>query len=193
MIAMQYGFTLPADYDMSIIERRVQEKGYLFDDIPDLVFKAFLVARKDDKAIGSRENLYAPFYLWKTAASMEDFLCGEKFRAPVASFGWPAVRVWIPVASAHGLAFDNARFASRELGHLEPHTNLDEFRREEALASEEAVRSGAVYALSAFEPTTWTYVRFRLWPEAPHETDNAMGQIYRVHHLSLPDGGASFQ
>jgi hypothetical protein len=29
MIAMQYSFVLPADYDMSIVERHVQEKGHV--------------------------------------------------------------------------------------------------------------------------------------------------------------------
>ncbi len=27
MIAMQYSFTLPADYDMSIVDRRIRDKG----------------------------------------------------------------------------------------------------------------------------------------------------------------------
>ena len=31
MIAMQYSFVLPADYDMAIIDRRIREKGPLLD------------------------------------------------------------------------------------------------------------------------------------------------------------------
>ena len=31
MIAMQYTFTLPADYDMGIIEKRIADNGHLMD------------------------------------------------------------------------------------------------------------------------------------------------------------------
>ena len=62
MIAMQYRFTLPADYDMSIIERRIRDKGPLLDRFPGLGFKAYLYAVADDTATGGRENLYAPFW-----------------------------------------------------------------------------------------------------------------------------------
>ena len=48
MIAMQYGFTLPADYDMTIIDRRMRDKGPLLDGFPDLRFKAYLAARRRD-------------------------------------------------------------------------------------------------------------------------------------------------
>ena len=46
MLAMQYSFTLPADYDMDIIRRRVASKGPLIDGLPGLGFKAYLYARR---------------------------------------------------------------------------------------------------------------------------------------------------
>ena len=48
MIAMQYSLTLPADYDMAIIDRRIRDKGALLDGFPRLRFKAYLSARKQD-------------------------------------------------------------------------------------------------------------------------------------------------
>ena len=63
MIAMQYSFTLPADYDMGIIDRRIRDRGPGTDGLPHLGFKAYLSARKGE--FGSAENLYAPFYLWQ--------------------------------------------------------------------------------------------------------------------------------
>jgi hypothetical protein len=36
MLAMQYGFTLPADFDMDIIRRRVTAKGPAVDGFPGL-------------------------------------------------------------------------------------------------------------------------------------------------------------
>ncbi|CAK6500361.1 hypothetical protein PANPA_00247 (plasmid) [Pantoea sp. Nvir] len=38
MILMHYRFTLPADYDMAIIERRIAENGARLDGFPDLIF-----------------------------------------------------------------------------------------------------------------------------------------------------------
>ena len=32
MIATQYRFPLPADYDMAIIDRRIADRGHLTDD-----------------------------------------------------------------------------------------------------------------------------------------------------------------
>jgi len=34
MIVMQYRFTLPADYDMTIIEKRIEENGAKLDGFP---------------------------------------------------------------------------------------------------------------------------------------------------------------
>ena len=58
MLAMQYTFTLPADYDMDIIRQRVTTKGPAVDGFPGLGFKAFLYTRRGDHG---PENLYAPF------------------------------------------------------------------------------------------------------------------------------------
>ena len=46
MIAMQYSFTLPADYDMSIVDRRIRDKGPLLDGFPNLGFKAISAPAK---------------------------------------------------------------------------------------------------------------------------------------------------
>jgi len=63
MIAMQYTFQLPADYDMDLIVRRARDRGHLFDDAPGLGVKAFLCARCGDRRTNSKVNLYAPFYV----------------------------------------------------------------------------------------------------------------------------------
>lgn len=89
MLAMQYSFTLPADYDMGVIRRRISDNGHRMDGFPDLAFKAFLHASRDSQEDGVRENLYAPFYLWKCSAGMNRFLASPNFAALTASFGWP--------------------------------------------------------------------------------------------------------
>ena len=50
MIAMQYSFVLPADYDMAIVRERIAVKGKLLDDLPGLAFKAYLHAARGEAA-----------------------------------------------------------------------------------------------------------------------------------------------
>lgn len=188
MIAMQYSFTLPADYDMALIERRVSERGYLFDDTAALIFKAFLIARKDDATTRGNPNLYAPFYLWQDDAAMNDFLCGPRFQGVAGTFGWPAVQSWNTIATSHGSDIARARFASREILHLASYTSLVELRQEEQQLAATAVdNNAALYALSAFESKTWTLVRFRLWQQAP-QVPAGDSLVYEVLHVSNPAG-----
>jgi len=49
MIAMQYRFPLPADYDMAIIDRRIADKGHLTDGFPGLLFKATSARARRDR------------------------------------------------------------------------------------------------------------------------------------------------
>ena len=189
MIAMQYSFTLPADYDMTIIDRRIVEKGPLLDNFPNLKFKAYLTARRNAGETPGEENLYAPFYVWSHSEGLNDFVCGDGFVAATQSFGWPQVKTWI-VWRAHLTAkVAQAAFATREIAAIAPYADLRELRRR---ASEEALRDvesgGALASVAGFEPTTWTRVRFRLWGEKPAPV-LAGAQSYKVGHLSLPGAG----
>lgn len=79
MLAMQYSFTLPADYDISDIRERITTNGYLMDGFPLLVFKAFPYASRDQGRHYACENLYAPFYLWESTEGMNNFLVSSGF------------------------------------------------------------------------------------------------------------------
>ncbi|SEI05207.1 protein of unknown function [Rhizobium tibeticum] len=113
MMAMQYSFRLPADYDMSIIDRRIRDKGPMLDGFPGLGFKAYLCARKGE--FGSCENLYAPFYLWQQPQGASDFLTGPGFERVTQSFGWPHVKTWIVWHAETASAVTDAKFASEEV------------------------------------------------------------------------------
>ncbi len=188
MIAMQYSFTLPADYDMSIVERRVKEKGHALDEHRPLVFKAYLIARKGDPVTRSKLNAYAPFYLWHGCDGLRDFVCSTGFAGLVSSFGWPAVLTWPALICAEqGGDLSLARFASREIVSLPPFADLGALQREECESARTAVQEAhAVLALSAFEPTTWTLVRFRMWRDAASLPQTDAAQAYNVQHVSNP-------
>ncbi len=181
MMAMQYSFTLPADYDMEIIDRRIRDKGPAMDGFQHLGFKAFLSARRGE--FGSPENLYAPFYLWDQPEGASDFICGPGFAALTDAFGRPRIRHWI-VWHAHALPdLADGRFADSEYLAIEPHASLPDLRQQEIdLAQQEARGRHVLARVAAFDPHDWTMVRFGLYAEAPPASGT--NQIYRVGHLS---------
>ena len=187
MIAMQYSFTLPADYDMEIIDRRVRERGHTTDGFPHLRFKTYLVARRGE--FGSRENLYAPFYLWDRPEGASNFLTGPGFEAVAQSFGRPSVRHWIVWGATVSDAVAEARFAVREIDSIGSDALLSDIRSNEiARADAHSGDPGTLASVCAFEPRTWTLVRFTLHRDPPDTARK--GQIYRVGHLSLPSTAA---
>jgi hypothetical protein len=185
MIAMQYCFVLPADYDMDIVDRRIVERGTLLDDFPNLRFKAYLTARRNEDARG-QENLYAPFYLWSHPDGLNDFVCGDGFAAVSQSFGWPQVKTWIVWRARLSRDIAQATYATREIFAVAPHAALSELRKRDSEETGLDVENGgALASVAAFEPTSWTRVRFRLWRDRPAAA-GASSQTYRVGHLSLP-------
>lgn len=186
MIAMQYSFTLPADYDMTIIRRRIAEKGHLMDGFPHLGFKAYLYAERNDTQLPGRENLYAPLYLWRDGEGMHEFLGGAGFAALTQSFGWPSVRTWSVWQAELAADLSVATCATRQIIPLPPYSALDACRAAEVASAHDDTARGALAAVSAFEPTGWTLLRFRLWPEARADVAHEGRQAYRVGHVSQP-------
>lgn len=188
MIAMQYNISLPADYDMAIVDRRIRDKGPLLDNFPGLKFKAYLSARKGDAVTGSRENLYSPFYVWQQEEGLSEFIYGPGFAALTGSFGRPQVNTWVVWGADTAPNVRSAKFAAREVVPIEPHASLADLRIEESEAAAQAISNGgALASVVAFEPTHWTLVRFRLLAEPPRDPARSGLQIYNVGHLSLPD------
>ena len=183
MMAMQYSFTLPSDYDMSIIDRRIRDKGPMLDGFPGLGFKAYLSARKGE--FGSPENLYAPFYVWQQPEGASNFLTGPGFEGLTRSFGWPRVKTWIAWHVETAPTIGDAKFAVAETLAIEPYAPLTIIRQEETQrAQQQALETDVLASVSAFEPTSWTMVRFSLHRSVPPVSGS--GQIYRVGHVSLP-------
>lgn len=185
MIAMQYAFILPADYDMTVIDRRIRDRGPLLDGFPKLRFKAYLSARKRDDGFTSADNLYAPFYLWDEPSGLDAFLGGPGFAAVSRDFGWPSVKTWIVWHAALGADLAAARYASREIRPIASHTDLAALRRSAEADADAALDDGALAAVAGFDPTGWTEVRFRLWRALPPRVAET-AQVYAVGHMSLP-------
>lgn len=189
MIAMQYDFQLPADYDMEVIDQRVRDKGHVFDDTPGLGVKAFLSARRSPDT-GSPVNLYAPFYVWTDPSAMTDFLCGERFAGLVNAFGWPQVRSWsvLGTRARSASALKTAARATRRIDPVRPYESLAQYRATEQAALDDAMRAGALLAVAGLDARSWERVRFCLWDELP--PSSAETTRYAVLHTSAPEGDA---
>ncbi|MFC6594892.1 DUF4865 family protein [Kitasatospora paranensis] len=189
MHAMQYEITLPADYDMRIVHRRVATRGGLTDDLPGLGLKAYLVRERDDPGTagaggGSPVNQYAPVYLWRTAEGMADFLTGPGFRGLCADFGRPAVRHWLGAGFRPGPAVDGTpRFATRARHALPEEADPDEAvaAAVDGLPGAPGLHSAAI----ALDPYRWELLHLALWRDVPPAA--ADGTRYRVLHLSRPE------
>jgi hypothetical protein len=193
MYAMQYGVSLPADYDMQIMRDIVSRNGHLLDDRAGLGFKAYLMRERGVN--DSPVNFYGSFYLWSDPGAMAQFLVGGgAFERIIRGLGRLAVDHWLGIACVAGRAREAApKFASRYLTPLtedldrEP-DGLGLARRIEqecealnSLAGREDVHTAAL----ALDPLRWTLLKFVAWQDAvPPEEDAS--ERYEVLHVSAP-------
>lgn len=183
MHAMQYEFTLPADYDMGIIRSRVARVGHLLDDWDGLGIKTYLLRERGSH--GSPVNQYGPFYLWNTMEGMNGFLWGGAFQGPVDDFGRPRIRQWTGLAFEDGAAAGSpAAFAVRRRQPVPDGVELAAFMADAAgEAGRLAAEDGAVLAAAAVDTRAWELVHFSLWE---HDAPKAEGDVFQVLHVSAP-------
>jgi hypothetical protein len=181
---MQYEITLPTDYDMGIIRRRVETTGHRMDDFDGLAVKAFLI---QDRANGAMINQYAPFYLWNDAAGMSRFLWGGGFFSAICrSFGRPPVRHWTGVEAVSGPDVDQSALSATKHTWLMP-SDVDPAEpvaEAVEILRRTSVREGVHSSAIAVDPSRWEVVHFTLW--ATPEPDAVPGTRYQVLHLSTP-------
>ncbi|WP_035796101.1 DUF4865 family protein [Kitasatospora mediocidica] len=186
MQAMQYEITLPADYDMRIIRRRVADRGHLLDGFPGLGLKAYLIRERG--TAGSPVNQYAPFYLWNSTEGMNSFLWGPGFQGINDDFGRPVVRHWLGLAFQDGPARAVVpRSATRSVEPVPPGRAPAEAvaRALERLPDRAEVHSTAL----AVDTARWELTTFTLWdgPEAAAALAPDGAERYEVLHLSAPE------
>ncbi|MCX4745322.1 DUF4865 family protein [Kitasatospora sp. NBC_01287] len=182
MHAMQYEITLPADYDMDIIRRRVATKGHLLDDFAGLGLKAYLIRERE--VAGSPVNQYAPFYLWHADEGVNRFLWGPGFRGLSEDFGRPAIRSWLGLAVQDGPARAGAPTTATRLLAPVPFGQDPAEAIERTLAALPVGLSGVHTTALAIDTARWELVTFTLWTEPPGPEH---GDRYEVLHLSRPE------
>ncbi|MFF8812257.1 DUF4865 family protein [Streptomyces pactum] len=207
MHAMQYRITLPADYDMDIIRRRVATRGHLLDDFPGLGLKAYGIQERG--VDGASVNSYAPFYLWAAPEAMNRFLWGAGFRGVVEDFGRPTVEHWVGLAFEPGPAVsERPHTAVRRVEPVPPGTDPATAVAQALARTRERARSAGVHSAAlAIDPRHWELLHFTLrldtgagapgsapdgsyTPVADGSQEagapNGAGERFRVLHLSAP-------
>jgi hypothetical protein len=183
MYAMQYEITLPADYDMEIIRKRVATRGHLLDAFPGLGVKAYLMSERG--VDGAPVNAYAPFYLWHDVSGMNQFLWGGAgFQGIVSDFGRPTVWHWTGAAFFRGPASDSAPLlATRDARPIPAGADLIATMTEAVSEAEQRAALPGVHSTAvAVDPHHWSLLHFTLWQRA----STTAGARFQVLHLSAP-------
>jgi hypothetical protein len=79
MIIVHYGHRLPANYDIGLIRKRAAGRGHLFDAIPELYFKAFLLRERG--RFGAIASEYSSLYLWRKSEGFRNFLVEGRYKS----------------------------------------------------------------------------------------------------------------
>lgn len=119
---MQYRFTLPADYDMAVIEQRIADNGAKLNGFPGLLFKAYLFSRREEAL--TPENRYAPLYVWQNTEAMARFLQSAGFKKLTADFGWPQIETWLALRLPQIDEVKNAAYLSLSKTPIPEHADL---------------------------------------------------------------------
>jgi hypothetical protein len=189
MLIKQYVVALPADYDMSIIRKRIADKSAAFDTLPGLGAKVFLIRERG--VCGAQANQYAPVYLWPSIEPMWGFVATHLFKGILDSFGWTPIRSWPAFAFARkpdDTAFHAVRSVSRESMRIAPESDLSALRSDEVAKAQDAVSNhpDLIARAVGVNMEDWTLVRFDYWRCEQRDLP-ADAWSYEVVHVSAPN------
>ena len=138
MIIAHYAHRLPADYDVQIIRNRAQARGNLFDAIPELYFKAFLLRERG--RFGAIANEYSSLYLWRADQGFRDFLVDGRTKSVTSSFGRPQIETRFALDALKGEGRE-ARFLYKQEQNIPLDAELTSAFAEEIARNRETARA----------------------------------------------------
>ena len=182
MIIAHYAHRLPADYDVDIIRNRARARGHLFDAIPELYFKGFLLRERGK--FGAIANEYSSLYLWRKDEGFRNFLVDGRTKSVTDSFGRPQIETRF-VLDAHKGSGEAARFLYKQEQDIAPDTDLTSaFAEEIARNRELAQQAGVVAAAVGVDAQNWKFTRILLSEKEPNGREQ--GTAYQVLYLAKP-------
>jgi len=182
MIIAHYAHRLPADYDIQIIRSRAAARGHLFDAIPELYFKAFLLRERG--RFGAIANEYSSLYLWRADQGFRDFLVDGRTRSVTDSFGRPQIETRFALDALMGDGKE-ARFLFKQERDIPLDADLTSAFAEEIVRNREAVReAGVVAAAVGVDAQRWKFSRVQVLEREPSGSEQ--GTAYQVLYLARP-------
>jgi hypothetical protein len=182
MIIAHYAHRLPADYDIGIIRDRAKRRGPLWDAVPGLHFKGFLLRERG--RLGAIANEYSSLYLWQQDAAFRDAMVSGRYKTVTDSFGRAAIETRFALDARKGSGRE-ARFAYKEQSDIPPDTDLTAaFAAEIERNREIANGPGVVAAIVGLDPENWAFTRIVVSEREPAKRDG--GAAYEVLHLARP-------
>ena len=182
MITAHYAHRLPVDYDLSIIRSRAKARGHLFDAIPELYFKGFLLRERG--RFGAIQNEYSSLYLWRRDEGFRDFLVDGRTKSVTDSFGRPQIETRFVLDALQGSG-EAARFLYKEERTTAHDSDLTSVFAEEIARNREASQqAGVVAAAVGVDAQRWTFTRVLL---SEREPSGAKGEeAYQILYLAKP-------
>lgn len=185
MLAMQYRFVFPADYDMSIIRRRIAERGAQLDGYPDMCWKSYLWTERRAGDFHS-ENSYAPFYLWQNNDGINRFLSSAGFKNLCRDFGRPQIDLWSVLDYLSVSEMRSATCLVRQVDDIATGKDMSEFHREATDFSKAMMEKGALSVVTGFDPYRWRSLRVTTWATAPEPSvTGERGECYPIGYVAL--------
>ncbi len=182
MIIAHYAHRLPADYDIGIIRDRAGRRGHLFDAVPELYFKAFLLRERG--RFGASQNEYSSLYLWRKDEGFRDFLLDGRTRSVTDSFGRPQIETRF-VLDAHRGRGEQVRFLYKQEQDIPIDTDLTSAFADEIARNREAAKGeGVVVSAVGVDAESWKFTRVLLSEKEPDGREQ--GATYQVLYLAKP-------
>lgn len=177
MIASQYKITLPADYDMNIIRKRVKDNGYKTDGFDGLKFKLYLITEKGEN--NNFQNSYCPLYLWKGCEGLNKFLFEGFYDNILTSFGWQSVNIGVLLFDTTTEKIKDANFLFEVVRDIEPQEGLKNFKTR---IKDEIPKIQGEYVI-IYNPDQWKYHVFYFIDDL-EKVKTEKGTIYTILHIS---------
>lgn len=180
MIIAHYRHRLPADYDIGLIHARAKERGHLWDAVPELYFKCFLL--RESGRFGATANSYSSLYLWRRDEAFRNFLVEGGYKIVVDLFGRASIETRFALDARKGSG-RQASLAYRQDAKIELDSSLEAtFAREIEHNREAAARAGVAAAVVGVDALNWTITRIVL--SDGEQADAGAG--YQILHLARP-------
>ena len=182
MIIAHYSHRLQSNHDIGLIRARAKERGPLWDNIPELYFKGFLLREKG--RFGAIANNYSSLYLWRQDEGFRSFLVDGRYQSVTDTFGRAEIQTRFALDARRGAGRD-ARFAIKEELDIPLDADLTAtFASEIERNREISERSGAVVATVGVDTQAWKFTRVLLTEHEP--TGNEAGTSYEILYLAKP-------